>query len=143
MRLFRREGVRWQGKVHETVGMCGWAGCLKNAIEHESTPDVDTYLGKLIRYSSFEASAQLSSGRCPHWSQRWFGPLRQFARLYFGKLGFLDGPEGFRFCALSALQVWITHQKVIEQMRRVESPLTRADTSESKEYCHGPAIAAA
>jgi glycosyltransferase involved in cell wall biosynthesis len=143
MRLFRRDCGRWKGAVHETVELDGMTASLRNAIEHNSTPDVDAYLRKLIRYSTLESESLLASGLRPHWWQPWLGPMWQFARLYFGKLGFLDGPEGFRFCVLSGWQVWITYQKFLEQYNDRIRSMVRVDVPEPKESCHGPAIAAA
>lgn len=117
MRLFRRENARWSGPVHETVELHGRTAVLRHAIEHESTPDLDTYLRKLIRYSSLEAEGIARSGRSRAYARGWFAPFWKFARLYFGKLGFLDGPEGFRFCMLSGLQEWVVNQKLLERTR--------------------------
>jgi glycosyltransferase involved in cell wall biosynthesis len=117
MRLFRRTSGYWQGAVHEIVRLAGDTASLRNAIEHESTPDLDTYLRKLVRYSSLECERVLQDGRCPSAWKRWLAPFWQFAKLYFGKRGFLDGPEGLRFCVLSAFEVWIMHQKVMERLR--------------------------
>jgi Glycosyl transferase family 2 len=143
MRIFRRECGRWQGAVHETVKLTGATGSLRHAIEHDSTPDLDTYLRKLIRYSSLESEVLLESGRCPRWWQPWLGPIWQFARLYFGKLGFLDGSEGFRFCLLSGWQVWVTYQKFFERYNDRKGSTVRVNVSEPKELCHGPAIVTA
>ncbi len=111
MRLFRRGAGRWVGTVHETVRLRRATGCLRSAIDHHSTPNIGRYMEKLRRYSAFEAETMLRTGRV---RARWAGPLGSlatFARLYFGKLGFLDGPEGFRFCALSGLATWVAHRK--------------------------------
>ena len=110
MRLFRRACGRWHGPVHETVTLHGQTGQLRHAIEHESTPDLETYFRKLERYSSLEAGRIGASGCPPAWWWQWLLPLCTFAKLYFGKLGVLDGPEGFRFCALSGLGVWKAYQ---------------------------------
>ena len=44
-------------------------------------------------------------------------PFWTFAKLYVGKLGFLDGLEGFTFCALSGLSVAVWHFKHRELTR--------------------------
>jgi glycosyltransferase involved in cell wall biosynthesis len=139
LRLFRRHFGRWTGALHETLKLNGLRSSLQNAIEHESTPDIDTYLRKLMQYSSLEAESIVASGTATSWPHQWLKPVWQFARLYFGKLGFLDGPEGFRFCLLSAWQVWITHQKVIE--RTVAMGASRLAEVDGR--CHGPAPLAA
>jgi glycosyltransferase involved in cell wall biosynthesis len=111
MRLFRRERGRWHGPVHETVALSGHTGRLRHAIDHESTPDLETYSLKLDRYSSFEAERIRTAGCSLAWWQPRLVSLWTFAKLYFGKLGMLDGPEGFRFCALSGLGTWMAYRK--------------------------------
>jgi glycosyltransferase involved in cell wall biosynthesis len=118
MRLFRRDRGRWQGAVHETVALRGPTKRLEHAIEHESTPDLDTYLKKLIHYSSLRAQQLRQADGVPGRWRSWLMPLWTFGKLYFGKLGMLDGPQGFRFCALSGLETWIALEKVRE--RRVQ-----------------------
>lgn len=144
MRLFRRDAGRWRGVVHETVDLPGHALQLRHAIEHESTPDLDTYLHKLIRYSSMEAARMCASGEKPAWWKPWLKPVATFARLYFDKLGMLDGPEGFHFCVLSAWETWITYHKFLEQFMAAKQHFTPTDLvlAPTKEEWHEPACAA-
>jgi glycosyltransferase involved in cell wall biosynthesis len=117
MRLFRRGRGTWCGRVHETVRLTGWAATLARAIEHRSTPDLTTYLKKLERYTSFEAERLAATGRPPARWRSWAMPAWTFVRLYVARLGLLDGPEGFRFCALSALESWVVYQRWSELLR--------------------------
>jgi glycosyltransferase involved in cell wall biosynthesis len=145
MRLFRRAAGRWRGGVHETVDLTGEAGQLQHAIEHESTPDLDTYLQKLARYSSMAAARMLSGGERPARWKPWLRPAATFAKMYFVKLGMLDGPEGFRFCALSAWESWITYHKFLELFRAANQPIAPTDlvVAPAKEEWHEPACVAA
>ena len=145
MRLFRRNAGRWQGAVHETVDLPGQTGRLRHAIEHDSTPDIDTYLHKLIRYSSMEAARMCASGEKPAWWKPLLKPLATFARMYFHQLGMLDGPAGLRFCALSAWETWITYQKFLERFRAAKQQFTTTDLvlAPAKEEWHDPASVAA
>jgi glycosyltransferase involved in cell wall biosynthesis len=145
MRLFRRAAGRWQGTVHETVKLYGRTRQLRHAIEHDSTPDLDTYLSKLNRYSSIEAARMCASGQKPVWWKPWLKPAGTFARMYFGKLGMLDGPEGFRFCVLSAWETWITYQKFLEHCRARNQYIepTAPVHAPPKEEWHEPACVAA
>jgi len=145
MRLFRRAVGRWRGVVHETVDLPGHALQLHHAIEHESTPDLDTYLKKLVRYSSMAAARMYESGESPAWWKPWLNPVGTFARMYFRKLGMLDGPEGFRFCALSAWEAWITYQKFLEHFRAENKHFapTNLVLAPTKEEWHEPASVSA
>jgi glycosyltransferase involved in cell wall biosynthesis len=115
LRLFRRGAGRWRGRVHEVVDLDGRTGQLVHAVEHVSTPDLDAYLRKLIRYSSLEADRLREAGMRPNSMRAAVKPLMTFLKLYVLKRGFLDGPEGFRFCALSAWNTWLTYQKLAER----------------------------
>ncbi|MBI3466770.1 MAG: glycosyltransferase family 2 protein [Planctomycetes bacterium] len=118
MRLFRGDRARWHGPVHETVTLHGPTGQLRHAIEHESTPDLETYFRKLERYSSLEAERIRAGCDSPAWWRPWLLPLWTFARLYLGNLGVFDGPEGLRFCALSGLGTWMAYRKFLARLDR-------------------------
>jgi glycosyltransferase involved in cell wall biosynthesis len=117
MRLFRRVAGRWRGAVHETVELQGCTRQLRHAIAHESTASVEDYLRKLMRYSSIQADRMVASGMRPRWWRSWVIPAMTFSRLYFAKLGMLDGPAGFRFCLLSAWESWISYQRFLDRIR--------------------------
>jgi len=115
MRLFRRGCTRWRGTVHEIVELDGDSGAIAHPMLHESTPDLETALRKLNRYSTLDA-ARIRLSRRNFW-RPWLVPPWRFARLYFGKLGILDGIEGFQFCVLAGFEVWIAFQKARERRR--------------------------
>ncbi len=117
MRLFRRDAGRWRGVVHEIVVLDGAIGSLRHAIEHASTPDLESYFRKLVRYSSLEADRLVAAGWTPSLWRASLASAWTFAKLYFAKLGMLDGPEGLRFCALSAWGTWVAHHKLRERHR--------------------------
>lgn len=117
MRLFRRDRGRWQRHVHETVALVGPAGRLTHPIHHESTPDLDAALRKLNLYSSLEAARLAALPRAPKWWRPWLTPPVHFARLYFRRLGFLDGREGFQHCALTGLETLVAYRKLAELRR--------------------------
>ena len=145
LRLFRRAAGRWQGVVHETVQLQGHARQLRHALDHISTPDLDSYLNKLMRYSTLDAQRMLATGLRPAWWKPWLLPAWTFAKLYLGKLGMLDGPEGFRYCVLSAWEKWIAYHKFLEQ-RRAEirsGRSTRGESPSVKEAWHEPVTFAA
>lgn len=120
LRLFRRDAGWWVGEVHETVALRGTAGRLSAWLEHETLPDVRAFLAKLDRYTSLEAIKLANLGRRPRRFDLTLRPLWTFARLYLGKQGFRDGPEGFAFCALSAVSVAVRQWKLRELVRACE-----------------------
>jgi glycosyltransferase involved in cell wall biosynthesis len=143
MRLFRRGRGRWQGAVHEIVRLRGRTESLRCGIEHDSTPDVPSYLRKMERYSDLAAQRLFAAGRRPGWSRQMFAALATFARLYFGKLGMFDGPEGLRFSVLSGVESWVTYGKLARMCgAQPQSRISEAEpTSLLKEDWHDATIA--
>ena len=111
LRLFRRDAGRWTGEVHETVDLAGKAGQLAGALEHRTLPDLHAFLDKLNFYTDLEARRFLAEGRPWRWSDLLARPFWTFLKLYLGKQGFRDGPEGFAFCGLSGFSVAVRHWK--------------------------------
>lgn len=117
LRLFRRGHGRWRGTVHETVELDGTAGRLDNALQHRTIPDMQTFLHKINQYTTLEAMKFHREGRRFRMTDLAVRPFWTFAKLYFGKLGVLDGLEGFAFCSLSGLSVAVRHFKHRELTR--------------------------
>ena len=117
LRLFRRGSGRWVGAVHETVDLQGTAGLLTCALQHRTIPDMRTFLYKINQYTTLEALKFEREGRAGRAGDLTLRPLWTFLKLYLGKQGFRDGPEGFAFCALSATSVAVRHWKHREIVR--------------------------
>ncbi len=117
LRLFRRRVGRWTGAVHETVLLRGTVGTLNRPMLHKSLTTVDVFLRKLNRYTTLEALQAVKDKRSPQKIDLVVRPLLRFAKLYFLKKGYKDGPEGLLFCALSGVSVAVAHWKHLELSR--------------------------
>jgi glycosyltransferase involved in cell wall biosynthesis len=117
LRLFRRGAGRWVGAVHETVEIAGSVGELANPIEHQTIPDMQTFLRKINEYTSLEALNFEREGRRWRPTDLTVRPFWTFVKLYLGKQGFRDGLEGLAFCALSGVSVAVRHWKHRERLR--------------------------
>lgn len=141
-RLFRKDAARWTDEpVHEQVVRTSPGqpqttnyppsrrtrriggqtvklgdpdtGLITEPLIHHSHNTVSTYLGKMHRYTSLEASAMQRTGRhrsgrkaAPYW---WLPPylaVRQLFKLLFYRRGILDGYAGVMWCILSAYYEW-------------------------------------
>ena len=78
---------------------------------------MQTFLQKLDCYTSLEAARMLREGVKPRRFDLTLRPAWTFAKLYGLKQGFRDGPEGFVFCALSAVSVAVRQWKLRELVR--------------------------
>jgi glycosyltransferase involved in cell wall biosynthesis len=117
LRLFRRGYGRWVGAVHETVDLRGTFGHLKNALEHSTIPDMQTFLAKINLYTTLEALKFQREGRMHTAVDFGIRPFWTFLKLYVAKQGFRDGIEGFLFCALSGFSVAVRTWKLRELKR--------------------------
>ena len=114
IRLFRRGAARWEGEVHERLRLAQSAarvGQLRAWLEHDTLPDLASFLQKMDRYTTLEARQRVASGQSPRWRDRWLSPIVETARRMIWKRGLLDGPEGWAFCLLSGLSQWVLADK--------------------------------
>lgn len=101
VRLFRRAAARWSGEVHEVLRIAGRVDRLRGWLEHETLPDLASFLVKMRRYTALEAEARVVAGRAPRRRDAWLAPPREVFRRLLWKHGYLDGPRGWAFCLLS------------------------------------------
>ena len=115
-------GTSWgDNEVHEHIKLDGRSGRLKTVMNHYAFPDVETFMEKHNRYSSWEAQVAVSRG----WSENSSGHLsgdvrlkrllkkismrmqfRPFLRFFYVLVvqrGFLDGREGYYFARLHSI----------------------------------------
>jgi glycosyltransferase involved in cell wall biosynthesis len=149
IRLFRREGVRWVGAVHEVPAVKGLVGELCNGLEHCTLPDLEALITKLNRYTTLEAQQRFRAGSpWRSWNLIW-QPAREVARRLIWKKGILDGPRGWLFCALtgfSSLMVHLKHGEMLREARQKRSGGTAIDrvvrVGELRKKGPGPAVPA-
>jgi (heptosyl)LPS beta-1,4-glucosyltransferase len=121
LRLVRREAARWSGEVHEICEVRGAVGRLDAFLEHETHADVATVLAKIERYTALAAAARTAGGEAPRRLDAWVRPPRELFRRLIWKQGWLDGPEGWLFAALSGYSEWVLarrHRRLWQQARR-------------------------
>jgi glycosyltransferase involved in cell wall biosynthesis len=115
VRLFRRQGARFSdSKVHEGVVITGPSGRLRNALLHYTDDSVEHYLWKLNRYTTLAAQDGCQTGKKSGMLDILFRPWIMFFKMYFLRLGFLDGIEGFILCLLSSGHVALKYAKIWE-----------------------------
>jgi glycosyltransferase involved in cell wall biosynthesis len=114
LRLFRRGRGRFVGgALHEGIALDGTARRLRGRVIHLPYRDVDEYLDKLARYTTFAARKRFERGvratplhhLLPFWEL--------FARLIL-RGGILDGRAGVVWAGLSAFHTWLKYVKLRE-----------------------------
>jgi len=114
-RLFKKEKAKFDDKqVHEMLVVDGKVVRLKEALLHYTDPDLTHYFVKFNKYTQLAAEQMYQSGCRFKTSGAFLKPLLVFVKMYFVKLGFLDGREGFILCTLSAYYTFVKNIKLWE-----------------------------
>ena len=115
LRLFRRGSGQWSDKkVHEHLEIEGKTGRLFADLLHYTDPNLRHYFDKFNRYTTLAAEDLTEKGERFRLSQLTVRPAWLFFRMYFLRLGFLDGVQGFILCVLSSCYVFTKYAKLWE-----------------------------
>jgi glycosyltransferase involved in cell wall biosynthesis len=117
LRLMRRGSGRWGGSVHERFAIAGPVGKLTAHLDHFTLPTVAEFRRKMQRYTTLEAEARVSRRQSPKLRDAWLRPALETFRRLVWKQGWLDGLEGWKFCALSGYSEWVLARKHRELWR--------------------------
>jgi hypothetical protein len=96
----------------------GETGQLNNDIEHYTDPSVSHYFKKFNKYTTLAANDLREKGRVFHLSDLIVRPIAIFIKMYFIKLGFLDGLQGFILAVFSSAYVFTKYSKFWELTRK-------------------------
>ena len=95
IRLYRKDfGSFDEVPVHEKVCINGNVGTLKHHMLHEAYESVEQFIAKQNRYSSLNKKSNFFKAV--------LNPFWTFFKIYFLKLGFLEGKHGFIIAVLYA-----------------------------------------
>lgn len=120
IRLFQRRMATFtSNRVHEKVVVHGPVGRLSSDLLHYTDDTIYHYLRKMNRYTSLAAEDALAAGKSFSLSHLLVRPPYQFLRMYFLRLGFLDGMHGLILALLSSGHVFTKYAKLwdTERMR--------------------------
>ena len=97
IRLFKRSIGRFNDvPIHESVEVDGKVSKLKNYMVHLAYENIDEFIAKQKKYAklSIKKKSFIRALIAPCWT---------FVRLYFLKLGFIDGRHGFLIAKIYAM----------------------------------------
>ena len=114
LRLFKKSaGIRFDSLlVHEKAIYNGSTGKLKSDILHYTDMDFEHYINKLNNYTSLSAEELKAKGKKSSFFDIIFRPAFTFFKMYFLKLGILDGCMGLVLSTLSAVHVMTKYSKL-------------------------------
>ncbi len=115
LRLFKKnKGAFDEKPVHESIKVNGITGKINKPITHNSYLDSFTYFKKMNRYTSLQAEEKQKKFLL---ARIIFSPLFKFLRMYFFKLGFLDGLQGFILSIYSSFSEYAKFAKMFEKRK--------------------------
>ncbi len=114
LRLFKKScGIRFNSAlVHEKAEYSGDPGKLKYDILHYTDKTFEHYFNKLNKYTGFSSEELYLKGRKASIFDIIFRPAFTFFKMYFLKLGILDGYTGLVLCTLSSVHVFAKYSKL-------------------------------
>lgn len=114
LRLFRKDsGIRFNSSlVHEKAIFSGNTEKLNNEILHYTDRNFEHYINKLNKYTSLSAEELRKKGKNASIIDIIFRPVFTFFKMYFLKLGILDGYTGLVLCTLSSVHVMAKYSKL-------------------------------
>lgn len=116
LRLIRRGSGRFSNEpVHEGLRVEGDTPDLKEPMNHYTYDSITQYLDKMNRYSSLGVVKVKKKKKIFWVYYMTLAPLFTFTRMFFSRLGFLDGWHGFVVCGLSAFHDFAKYAKLWEK----------------------------
>ena len=132
IRLFRRDVSRYQDRqVHAEIELPGPLPVLAHPLEHHTFRSFGQYWRKLDLYSEWGARQMYLEGRRPGAVQLLLRPLGRFIRMYFLRLGFLEGAHGVVLSLLGAFTVYLKYARLWEMRLLDERPASPAQAAEA------------
>lgn len=117
LRLFDRRRADFNtAKVHEEVVLkSGECSAISGPLDHYSYQNLEDYFNKFNRYTSLAADELMSRGKKISRFKMWLAFPHTFIKLFYIKLGVLDGFYGFLWCLLSSISPVVKYQKYFQR----------------------------
>ncbi|MFM7010712.1 MAG: glycosyltransferase family 2 protein [Betaproteobacteria bacterium] len=115
LRLFRRDSGRFNDVlVHESVSLNdGKPGRFKSHLLHYPHPTLDSLMDKVNRYSGEAAKMMFAEGKRAGLPIIMIHSIWTFIRIYFLRLGILDGRHGFVLAVTAASGNFLRYAKLM------------------------------
>jgi len=119
LRLFRRDKAYIEEReVHEKVIVQGSTGYLRNPMEHYTSRTLSDFLKKQEDYSTLAAKEMHRQGFRAGTLSFTVRPFFTFLKMFFFKMGFLDGKRGLILAFLYSYYTFLKYVKTWEKGRK-------------------------
>ena len=126
LKLFRKDKFRYEEvQVHPRAFMDEPCGHLKNDIIHYSYKNLEDFLAKLNRQTSWEASKWFMQNKPMTLIKFLWRTFDRFMRTYIGRKGYKDGFIGFVVAFNAGLYQFISYLKYREIIQKNIAPIRR------------------
>lgn len=115
IRLFNKKNINFaENTVHEHLLIGSSAVKLKNDLEHWTDPSIEHYFHKFNNYTSLAAEELYARQKKANILDIILRPAFIFNKMFFFRLGFLDGMHGFIIAIFSSAYVFTKYCKLWE-----------------------------
>ncbi|NOZ67658.1 MAG: glycosyltransferase family 2 protein [Deferribacteres bacterium] len=116
LRLFRKDRGRLEvRKVHEKVVVKGKTGYLKNPLRHYTYRSISDFTKRMELYSTLAAEEKMKNAGKTGLFSLTARPLATFVKMYFLRLGFLDGARGLVLAVLYSYYTFLKYARIWER----------------------------
>lgn len=112
LRLAKKEGGVWKGKVHEKWKVKGEIGALQNPIIHKSHKTLTEFLQEIDYYTSIRAQELYEEKIKIYWYSTIIYPVAKLLVNIFIKKGYKDGTVGFIFAMCMSFHSFLVRGKL-------------------------------
>ena len=122
LRLFNRRIAEWKGSVHEKLvfnSPVASIPVLQGDCFHYTTSNIEDHINKVNKYSSLYAQSKVEKGKKGSVLKLIVVPLWKFIQIYFFKLGFLDGFNGFIISMMGGYSKFLRYSKIIQLNKKL------------------------
>ncbi len=116
LRLFRKDRGRLEvRRVHEKVVVEGRTGYLRTPLKHYTYRSISDFTKRMDIYSTLAAEEKMKTAGKTGLFSLTARPLATFVKMYFLRLGFLDGVRGLLLAVLYSYYTFLKYAKTWEK----------------------------
>jgi len=120
-RLFRKKCAKYSAdNVHEFLITDEKCGLLKGKVDHYTYKSIRHHIDKINKYSDMMAQKMFEKGKRINRFKIIISPVFEFIKVFFFKLGFLDGFPGFYIAKTMSYYTFLKYIKLYEKIRLIK-----------------------
>ena len=116
VRLINKNSGRWGGiNPHDELKVNGKTAELNGDLLHYSYENIFAHINQVNKFTDIMSEEYKKLGKKPSVLNLTLRPFYKFIKMYFIKLGFLDGTRGFIIACIGAFYVFMKFVKLYEK----------------------------